>query len=86
MVFGKNVVLEVLIIETLDHLRFWRDVEAEEARVPVVVAALLVLVDLLLKHTVIKTTITTNTMRITTNTNTNDGIHWQETARPSKRP
>ena len=50
MVFGKNVVLEVLIIETLDHLRFWRDVEAEEAGVPVVVAALLVLVDLLLQH------------------------------------
>ena len=32
------------------HFRFWRDVEAKKSRVPVVVAALLVLVDLLLKH------------------------------------
>ena len=32
------------------HLRFWRDVEAKKTRVSVVVAALLVLVDLLLKH------------------------------------
>ena len=36
--------------DEIAHLRFWRDVEAKETGVPVVVAALLVLVDLLLKH------------------------------------
>ena len=37
-------------LHQIAHLRFWRDVEAKKTRVSVVVAALLVLVDLLLKH------------------------------------
>ena len=40
----------VMIWHRIAHLWFWRDVEAKKTRVSVVVAALLVLVDLLLKH------------------------------------
>ena len=36
--------------QVVAHLGFWRNVEAKKSRVSVVVAALLVLVDLLLKY------------------------------------
>ena len=42
------IVTMVMILHRIAYLRFWRDVEAKKTRVPVVVAALLVLVDLLL--------------------------------------
>ena len=42
------IVTMVMILHQIAHLWFWRDVEAKKTRVSVVVAALLVLVDLLL--------------------------------------
>ena len=44
------IVTMLMILHQITHLWFWRDVEAKKTRVSVVVAALLVLVDLLLKH------------------------------------
>ena len=44
------IVTMAMFFHRIAHLWFWRDVEAKKTRVPVVVAALLVLVDLLLKH------------------------------------
>ena len=55
----------LMILHRIAHLRFWRDVEAKKTRVSVVVAALLVLVDLLLKHSQSPTEHAT-TIKITT--------------------